>query len=168
MTIDLKNASIYELREAAKNTKDIEVLIYLRDYPDLMTRINVAQNKNLPAYLQWDVYRDKDARVHAALAKNLNLHPEVAYYLEKYKGTKAVKLNLASNTRLPDNYLEDLAKDKDPDIRKRVAQNPVSHPDLLIELLQDEDEEVREAARENIHNRFHDLIVACYDKHPVE
>ena len=60
------------------------------------------------------------------------------------------RIALATDPNTSAKVLEELARDKDVDVRYVVAKNPSASEEILVKLLKDRDWSVSEAAREKL------------------
>ncbi len=114
----------------------------------------IVQNPTTPEDLKSDLLlkltSDKiivsEVRYH--IAKSLDVPVEILRRLAKVDPHPHKAL--AENPHTPSDVLGQLANHKDSDMRKKVVQHPSTLPETLEKLSEDEDEQVSKAAKANI------------------
>lgn len=107
----------------------------------------LAQNPNTPVDVLADLAADTTSVVLAALAERPDLPGPVAEQL--VTGPLSVRRPLASNPVTPPDVLTALSRDDSDWVRVRVGSNPATPVQVLTELSLDSDEDVREAIMDN-------------------
>jgi hypothetical protein len=108
---------------------------------------NLANRGLIPASIIQQLLKHKDMRLLiAAIPQNPLNSPERLAQNQKYNDAPK---SITCNLNIPVELLEELAQDKDSDIRELVAQNPNTPVNLLEQLAQDRNESVRKSVANN-------------------
>lgn len=121
-------------------------------------RLEVARNPKTPIKTLLELLMDEDTNVrHAAVTNPTNIIPKLPENLdftsERTKSSKSQK-----------EYLIEMSKDDENDVRVRVAKHPKTPKETLKKLASDGDDDVRIAVAENLSAPFSTLKRLAVDK----
>jgi len=159
------------VRAVAENTSTPpEDLSALRSHEDFHVVKAVAENTSTPPEDLSALISHEDFAIVEAVAGNTSTLPEDLSALRSHEDFLVVKA-VANNTSTPPEDLNALGAHKSWVIVNDVAKNTSTPTEALYELLENEDEEIRENAQENLRNRQQRLeslsvdgVEAYYDK----
>jgi hypothetical protein len=113
-------------------------------------RIAVAQNNNSPESVLRQLAADRDIKVRLAVASNPSTHPEVLEQLSQHANLRpALFRNPTTPTDAKLDLIEHMSKDEDQDIRKMIAESPLTPAGVLETLSRDDDVWVKNAVAKN-------------------
>ncbi|MBP5458842.1 MAG: HEAT repeat domain-containing protein [Clostridia bacterium] len=143
---------------AFSNLATPEMLETLSQDENSVVRVGVAKNPNTSRAVLQNLGKDSDDNVRACVAKNRNASPETLDELSRDKNDQVVE-HLLDNDSFPAEkkkpLFEKLSKSDQLMIRFRVASRMNAPADVLLDMLQDSDENVRREAAQSIRTISH-------------
>lgn len=137
---------------AAKNPDTpINILQELVKDNNKSIRCYAAKNPNLPYFLRRQLAEDKHKSVRASVAKSPHTPASILELLAQPK--YGVRHEIAKNPNTPAYIIRELAKNKHIKVSDRIAKNPATPPDVLlniINLIKDDYYHIRRRITHNI------------------
>ena len=98
----------------------------------------IAASFQLSRNMQEEIVKGRSVRLRRALARNMQISPEIVIRLSNDNDREVRKYGL-ENPLCPEEYLERAARDGEADLAFAVARNPQLSDQLILELLERDD-----------------------------